>query len=106
MTSHRLQAVVQIIRKGAKPIVPTTGNVVDGKVSVSCAFLPGHFVLFHAMLTFVRVQVANVNPRLAVVDILCVGSQPLIAKYTGIIRFARGKSMLFPVYADTDNIFC
>lgn len=32
LTLH-LQATVQIVRKGAKPIVPASGDVVDGKVA-------------------------------------------------------------------------
>lgn len=55
------KATVQVRRKGAQSLIPSQGDTVWCKVS-------------------------KVNPRLAVVDILCVGSQALEAKYTGIVR--------------------
>ena len=38
-------------------------------------------------LTNVGVQVTRINPRLASADIICVGTQPLEEKFTGIIRY-------------------
>lgn len=50
-----------VARSGDAPVVPAVGDVVTARVT-------------------------KINPRLAAVDILCVGSQPVQQRYSGVIR--------------------
>eukprot|EP00887_Chlorella_sp_A99_P002579 scaffold6.g2579.t1 len=52
---------LEVVRSGAAPVVPAVGDVVTARVT-------------------------RITPRLAAADILCVGSQPVQQRYSGIIR--------------------
>lgn len=52
---------VEVLHAGAQPVVPAVGDVVT-------------------------VRVVRITPRLASVDILCVGSHPVPQRYSGVIR--------------------
>jgi hypothetical protein len=52
---------VDVLRAGAEPVVPRVGDLVTARV-------------------------VRINPRLAAVDILCVGPRPVRQRYSGVIR--------------------
>ncbi|KAL4427920.1 hypothetical protein ABPG75_002009 [Micractinium tetrahymenae] len=52
---------VEVVRSGVEPVVPRVGDVVTARV-------------------------VRINPRLAAVDILCVGPKPVRQRYSGVIR--------------------
>lgn len=52
---------VDVLRAGAEPVVPRAGD-------------------------YVTARVVRINPRLAAVDILCVGPRPVRQRYSGVIR--------------------
>lgn len=52
---------VEVVRSGVEPVVPRAGDTVTARV-------------------------VRINPRLAAVDILCVGPKPVQQRYSGVIR--------------------
>ncbi|EFN58333.1 hypothetical protein CHLNCDRAFT_30168 [Chlorella variabilis] len=52
---------VEVVRSGVEPVVPRVGDTVTARV-------------------------VRINPRLAAVDILCVGPKPVRQRYSGVIR--------------------
>ena len=52
---------VTVVRSGTQPVIPSIGDVVTAKV-------------------------VNLTPRLATLDILCVGTAPVAQRYSGVIR--------------------
>ncbi|KAI7837467.1 hypothetical protein COHA_008725 [Chlorella ohadii] len=52
---------LEVVRSGVEPVVPKQGDVVTARV-------------------------IRINPRLAAVDILCVGPKPVQQRYSGVIR--------------------
>lgn len=55
------KARVTVLRTGTQPVVPSIGDVVTARV-------------------------VSLTPRLATLDILCVGATPVVQRYSGVIR--------------------
>lgn len=55
------KARIEVLRKGTQPVVPAAGDTVTARV-------------------------LTITPRIASVDILCVGAAPVVQRYSGVIR--------------------
>lgn len=58
--------------------VPATGQLITARVRCLCTHAPS--------ITARHPQVTRVTPRVAAVDILCIGTQPLHEPFNGVIR--------------------
>ena len=79
---------VSVTRKGAQPVLPQPGSVITGKVSAGCLQSLCFGFKCSRLTTSAPMQVTRVSPRLANVEILCVGTKPVSTTFSGIIRFA------------------
>lgn len=112
---------ISIVRRGFQQGTPKPGDVVTARVrtlpSLDCSSVHAHrdiirtMCILHVMPPrdhakscmyqdgwWFILQVTRINPRLASLDILCIGDLPLDTVFTGVIRWTYFGSFMMRVY--------